>query len=77
MIVLAKFLDSKLRLGNKESTEEEMERMLDKIMVLFRFTQGKDVFEAFYKKVSKILIICHLKNINHCVCPLIRGNFFF
>lgn len=48
---LAKFVDSKLRAGNKESTEEEMERLLDKIMVLFRFIHGKDVFEAFYKKV--------------------------
>ena len=24
---------------------------MDKIMVLFRFIHGKDVFEAFYKKV--------------------------
>lgn len=30
-----------------------MERLLDKIMVLFRFIHGKDVFEAFYKKVNK------------------------
>jgi hypothetical protein len=30
-----------------------MERLLDKIMVLFRFIHGKDVFEAFYKKVEK------------------------
>lgn len=29
-----------------------MERLLDKIMVLFRFIHGKDVFEAFYKKVK-------------------------
>ena len=51
----AKFVDSKLRAGNKESTEEELERLLDKIMVLFRFIHGKDVFEAFYKKVRWIL----------------------
>jgi cullin-4 len=49
---VAKFVDSKLRAGNKESTEEELERLLDKIMVLFRFIHGKDVFEAFYKKVQ-------------------------
>ena len=41
----------KLRSGNKEATEEELEQILDKIMVLFRFIHGKDVFEAFYKKV--------------------------
>lgn len=42
----------KLRAGNKEATEEELEQILDKIMVLFRFIHGKDVFEAFYKKVT-------------------------
>jgi len=47
-----------LRAGNKESSEEEMERLLDKIMVLFRFIHGKDVFEAFYKNhLSKRLLV--------------------
>lgn len=56
--LIAKFVDSKLRSGNKESTEEEMERLLDKIMVLFRFIHGKDVFEAFYKKdLAKRLLV--------------------
>ena len=53
--LIAKYIDSKLRAGNKESTEEEMEVILDKIMVLFRFINGKDVFEAFYKKVIKLI----------------------
>lgn len=56
--LIAKFVDSKLRAGNKESTEEELEKLLDKIMVLFRFIQGKDVFEAFYKKdLAKRLLV--------------------
>lgn len=56
--LIAKFVDSKLRSGNKESTEEELERTLDKIMVLFRFIHGKDVFEAFYKKdLAKRLLV--------------------
>lgn len=38
---IAKFVDSKLRAGNKEATEEELERLLDKIMVLFRFIHGE------------------------------------
>ena len=62
-MTLAKFVDSKLRAGNKEATEEELERLLDKIMVLFRFIHGKDVFEAFYKKVmtsSLVFFIQHL-----------------
>lgn len=56
--ISAKFVDCKLRAGNKEATEEELERLLDKIMVLFRFIHGKDVFEAFYKKdLAKRLLV--------------------
>ncbi|KAK7475514.1 hypothetical protein BaRGS_00033270 [Batillaria attramentaria] len=55
---IAKYVDSKLRAGNKEATEEELEKLLDKIMVLFRFIHGKDVFEAFYKKdLAKRLLV--------------------
>ena len=54
----AKYIDNKLRAGNKEATEEELDRILDKIMVIFRFIHGKDVFEAFYKKdLAKRLLI--------------------
>ncbi|KAK2719883.1 cullin-4B-like [Artemia franciscana] len=56
--MIAKFVDTKLRTGNKEATEEELEKLLDKIMVLFRFIHGKDVFEAFYKKdLAKRLLL--------------------
>ena len=34
--LIAKFVDSKLRAGNKVASEEELERLLDKIMVIFR-----------------------------------------
>ena len=37
----AKHVDSKLRAGNKEATDEELERMLDKVMILFRFIHGE------------------------------------
>lgn len=53
--LIAKYVDMKLRAGNKEATEEELETILDKIMVQFRFIHGKDVFEAFYKKVKNLL----------------------
>jgi cullin-4 len=54
----AKYVDNKLRAGNKEATEEELDKILDRIMVLFRFIHGKDVFEAFYKKdLAKRLIV--------------------
>uniref|UniRef100_A0A8C8C1W5 Cullin family profile domain-containing protein n=1 Tax=Oncorhynchus tshawytscha TaxID=74940 RepID=A0A8C8C1W5_ONCTS len=35
--LIAKHVDSKLRAGNKEATDEELEKMLDKIMIIFRF----------------------------------------
>ena len=34
--LIAKFVDSKLKAGNKEASEEELEKLLDKIMVIFR-----------------------------------------
>ncbi|XP_019379658.1 PREDICTED: cullin-4A isoform X1 [Gavialis gangeticus] len=56
--LIAKYVDSKLRAGNKEATDEELERILDKIMIIFRFIHGKDVFEAFYKKdLAKRLLV--------------------
>ncbi|GFY80642.1 cullin4 [Actinidia rufa] len=56
--LIAKFLDEKLRAGNKGTSEEELEGTLDKVLVLFRFIQGKDVFEAFYKKdLAKRLLV--------------------
>ncbi|KAH8284708.1 hypothetical protein KR018_012036 [Drosophila ironensis] len=56
--LIAKYVDMKLRSGNKGTTDEELEKTLDKIMVLFRFIHGKDVFEAFYKKdLAKRLLV--------------------
>lgn len=40
-VSLAKYVDSKLRAGNKEATDEELEKMLDKIMIIFRFIYGE------------------------------------
>lgn len=48
--LIAKFVDSVLRTGNKGFSEEELELTLDKALTLFRFIDGRDVFEAFYKK---------------------------
>ena len=36
----AKYVDIQLRSGNKEWTDEQMERLMDKVMVLFRFING-------------------------------------
>ena len=51
-------MDARLRAGNKEASEEELEKILDKLLILFRFIHGKDVFEAFYKKdLAKRLLV--------------------
>lgn len=56
--LIAKFIDGKLRAGNKGTSEEELEATLDAVLVLFRYIQGKDVFEAFYKKdLAKRLLL--------------------
>lgn len=33
-------MDSKLRTGNKECSEEELDAVMDKVILLFRFIQG-------------------------------------
>jgi len=56
--LIAKFIDGKLRSGNKGQSDEELEALLDKVLILFRYIQGKDVFEAFYKKdLAKRLLL--------------------
>lgn len=47
--MIAKFFDSKLRTGYKECSEERLDELFDRVMIIFRYINGKDVFEAFYK----------------------------
>ncbi|CAM8979981.1 hypothetical protein QQ045_000720 [Rhodiola kirilowii] len=44
------FVDDKLRKGLKGVSEEDIEIILDKVMMLFRYLQEKDVFEKYYKQ---------------------------
>ncbi|CAH1170430.1 unnamed protein product [Phaedon cochleariae] len=56
-LLLAKYVDINLR--SKDLLEDDLETILDKVMVLFRYIQGKDIFEAFYKKdLAKRLLLC-------------------
>jgi cullin-4 len=56
--LLARHLDAQLRAGNKGSGDDELEGSLNKAMTLFRYIDGKDMFEAFYKKdLSKRLLL--------------------
>ena len=44
------FVDEQLRKGMKGTSEEEVEAVLDKVVMLFRYLQEKDVFEKYYKQ---------------------------
>ncbi|XP_068686762.1 cullin-3-like [Montipora foliosa] len=55
---LSLFVDDKLKKGVKGLSEQEVEIVLDKCMVLFRFLQEKDVFERYYKQhLAKRLLL--------------------
>jgi cullin 3 len=47
---LVLYLDELLRCGMKGMGESESDAVLDKVIVLFRYLQDKDVFENFYKQ---------------------------
>ena len=56
--LVAKYIDALLKAGNKGTSEEELETLLDRVLILFRYISGKDVFEAFYKKdLAKRLLL--------------------
>ena len=56
--LMAKFVHEKLGAGINDTTENEIGCILDKFMVLFRFINGKYVFEAFYKEyLAKRLLV--------------------
>ncbi|KAG4301715.1 hypothetical protein PCANB_001784 [Pneumocystis canis] len=56
--MLAKHIDIMLRSGNKSFDEKSLEEEMDRTLELFRFIQGKDIFEAFYKRdLAKRLLL--------------------
>ncbi|XP_022170052.1 cullin-3 isoform X1 [Myzus persicae] len=55
---LSLFVDEKLKKGVRGLTENDVEIVLDKAMVIFRFLQEKDVFERYYKQhLAKRLLL--------------------
>jgi len=55
--LLAKHADALLRKNNKMAEEEDLESALNRVMVLFKYLEDKDVFQTFYTtKLSKRLI---------------------
>ncbi|KAI0055375.1 Cullin-domain-containing protein [Artomyces pyxidatus] len=55
--LLAKHADALLRKNNKMAEEGDLEGALNRVMVLFKYLEDKDVFQTFYTtKLSKRLI---------------------
>ncbi|KAJ2812557.1 hypothetical protein H4S07_001314 [Coemansia furcata] len=46
----AKFVDQCMRAGSRSTTDEDIDSLLDRVVVLFRFIHDKDLFEAYYKR---------------------------
>uniref|UniRef100_A0A8C6KCA4 Cullin 4B n=1 Tax=Nothobranchius furzeri TaxID=105023 RepID=A0A8C6KCA4_NOTFU len=76
--LIAKHVDSKLRAGNKEATDEELEKMLDKIMIIFRFIYEcgaafTSKLEGMFKdmELSKDIMVQFKQ---HMQCQNIPGN---
>lgn len=45
--MIAKFIDTKMKAGNKSMNDSELEQTFKSVLTLFRYCQGKDIFEAF------------------------------
>ncbi|KAJ2807124.1 hypothetical protein H4R20_001415 [Coemansia guatemalensis] len=48
--LIARQADHYLRSGSKHATEQGLVDLLDRIIGIFRFIQGKDLFEAYYRR---------------------------
>ncbi|KAL3312370.1 Cullin-3, partial [Cichlidogyrus casuarinus] len=55
---LSLFIDEKLKRGNKGVSDQEIDTIFDKCIVLFRYLHDKDVFEGYYKQhLAKRLLL--------------------
>ncbi|KAJ7258021.1 ubiquitin-protein ligase, partial [Mycena rebaudengoi] len=55
--LIAKYADMLLRKNNKMAEEEDLEGALNRVMILFKYLEDKDVFQTLYTtKLSKRLI---------------------
>ena len=45
---LAKFLDFHLKKSNFVTTDDQLSRLIEEVLTLFRIVTAKDVFEEFY-----------------------------
>ncbi|ORX45430.1 cullin-4-like protein [Piromyces finnis] len=61
--LISKYIDNKLR-QVRSIPEETVEQLQERCMFLFRFINGKDVFEAYYKKDLSKRLLLFSKSIN-------------
>ncbi|KAH8555429.1 Cullin-domain-containing protein [Umbelopsis sp. PMI_123] len=57
--IIAKFVDSKLRNSSKQKESfDELDELFDHVLTIFRYVQGKDMFDAFFKRdLAKRLLL--------------------
>lgn len=48
--LLAKHADNVLKRSTKAAEEDDMEKMLNEVMIVFKYIEDKDVFQKFYSK---------------------------
>jgi len=61
--LISKYIDNKLR-QVRNIPEEKIEEIQERCMFLFRFINGKDIFEAYYKKDLSKRLLLFSKSIN-------------
>jgi len=61
---LSLFIDEKLKKDVKGGTEQDIEIILDRTMVLFCFLQQNDIFECYYRKhlAKRLLLNKYISN---------------
>ena len=62
--LIAKFVDTKLRAGNKVASEEELEKLLDKIMVIFRYVNYEKCKYILYNVRTTCILLTVLVSDN-------------
>ncbi|KAJ2549720.1 Cullin-4B [Coemansia sp. RSA 1878] len=48
--LIARHIDQCMRMGSKLAADDDIDDIFDRIIMLFRFIQGKDLFEAYYRR---------------------------
>lgn len=58
--LIAKFMDVKMKALNKSSNDDAcFERLMNRVIMLFRFIDGKDTFELHYKRFLSRRLLCN------------------